>query len=112
MSGGCPEASLVGAVNAVRRRSDGRLVGEIFDGRGMVEGLVQVGIDPADHDTLLIGAGGAASAIAFALARAGVPRLTIANRTGDKARELVERLYAAFPGSPVQVGEPVRAVTR
>jgi shikimate dehydrogenase len=101
-----PEASLVGAVNVVRRRPHGRLMGEVFDGLGMVEGLIRAGIDPERHATLLVGAGGAASAIAFALVRAGVPRLTVANRTSEKARDLVERLRAAFPGTSVEVGEP------
>jgi shikimate dehydrogenase len=47
---------------------------------------------------LLLGAGGAAWALAFALANAKVRRLAIANRTMDKAHELAERVAAAAPG--------------
>ncbi|MBY0430163.1 MAG: shikimate dehydrogenase [Rhodospirillales bacterium] len=101
-----PEAALVGAANAVRRLPDGRLIGEMFDGRGFVDGLRRAGIDPAGHDALLAGAGGAASAIAFALARAGVSRLTITNRTAAKALHLAERVATAFPGVTVRAGEP------
>lgn len=47
---------------------------------------------------LLAGAGGAARAIAFALAGAGCARLTVANRTASKAEDLADRVRRAFPG--------------
>lgn len=100
-----PEAALVGAANAVRRTPDGRLIGEMFDGLGLIGGLRAAGIEPAGHDALLVGAGGAASAIAVALARAGVARLTIANRTVTKARQLADRVAAAFPAVAVASGD-------
>lgn len=99
-----PEAAAVGAVNAVRREPDGRLTGAMFDGLGLVEGLRRSGIDPAGHRALLVGAGGAASAVAFALARAGVSRLTIANRTPAKAEALARRVAAAFPETQAVAG--------
>lgn len=106
----CDEASerarLIGAVNAVRREPDGRLVGEMFDGLGFVAGLRQAGIEPRGMRAYLAGAGGAASAIAFALAEAGVSRLTIANRTRARAEELGERLSRACPALPVEIGTP------
>lgn len=42
--------------------------------------------------------GGAAHAIAFALAGAGCARLTVANRTASKAEDLADRVRRAFPG--------------
>jgi len=99
-----PDAEAIGAVNAIRREADGRLVGAMFDGLGLVAGLRRNGIDPAGHSALLVGAGGAASAVAFALAGAGVSRLTIANRTVAKADALARRVGAAFPGIPVAAG--------
>lgn len=92
------EAARVGAVNCVRREADGRMVGAMLDGIGFVEGLRGAGIDPAGLRAYVAGAGGAASAVAFALAGAGVRKLTVANRTRDKATALCDRIAAAYPG--------------
>ena len=67
-----PRARQVGAVNTIRREADGRLVGDMFDGRGGVLGLRWEGHEPRGRRVLLVGAGGAGSALAFALAEAGV----------------------------------------
>ena len=80
-----PAAQLTGAVNAVRFDADGTMHGDNFDGAGFVEGLRQNGHDPAGKTVLMVGAGGAARAIALALCEAGVDRLLIHNRTADKA---------------------------
>ena len=95
----------IGSVNAVRREADGRLVGNMFDGAGFVAGLRSQGYEPAGRRALLVGAGGAASAIAFALAEAGVASLTIANRTPAKAEEIVLRIAKSFPGRTIRVGD-------
>ncbi|MEH2510137.1 shikimate dehydrogenase [Nitrobacteraceae bacterium AZCC 1564] len=92
-----PEAKQIGAVNCVRREADGRMVGTMLDGIGFVEALRATGADPKGMRAYVAGAGGAASAIAFALAAARVSHLTIANRTATKASELVDRLHAVFP---------------
>lgn len=94
----------IGAVNAVRRNEDGRFVGNMYDGAGFVTGLRVQGHDPAGHRALLVGAGGAAAAIAFALVEAGVTSLTIANRTPSKAEEIVARVTKHFPNRPIGVG--------
>jgi len=98
------DARRIGAVNIVRRLPDGRLSGGMLDGDGFVAGLRSTGIEPAGRSAYLAGAGGAASAIAFALAANGVARLTIHNRTADKARQLIERVAKARPGLPLAVG--------
>ncbi|WP_299822142.1 shikimate dehydrogenase [uncultured Jannaschia sp.] len=95
------EAARIGAVNCVRRETDGRMVGTMLDGIGFVEGLRGAGIDVAGRRVLLAGAGGAASAIAFALAGGDAGRLTIANRTVDRARALADRIATHYPGLPV-----------
>ncbi len=100
------QARMVGAVNAVRREDDGRMVGDMFDGKGFVAGLRKNGIEPAGRDVLLVGTGGAGSAIAFALADAGVARLTLANRTPHKAEALAARIRDFFPDAAVQLGPP------
>lgn len=101
------QAELVGAVNCVRREPDGRLVGDIFDGAGFVAGLRRAGLDPKGFHVLLLGAGGAANAIAFALAEAGISGLCIANRTQARAEDLARRLSGAFPRLHVELGTGV-----
>lgn len=98
-------ARRIGAVNVVRRTPDGRLCGDMLDGEGFVAGLRASAIEPAGCSAYLAGAGGAASAIAFALAAAGVSRLTISNRTRSNAESLVERVRANFPAVSVAVGD-------
>ena len=80
------EAEQIGAVNCVRREADGRMIGTMLDGIGFVEALRASGLEPRGRNAALAGAGGAASAIAFALAEAGVARLTILNRTAGRAQ--------------------------
>lgn len=94
----------IGSVNVVRREADGRLIGNMFDGAGFVAGLRAQGHDPRGRRALLVGAGGAAAAIAFALAEAGVASLTIANRTRSKAEEIMARVSKFFPDRPIKVG--------
>lgn len=98
-----PAAKMVGAVNVVRRTDKG-LHGDILDGVGFVAGLRKAGIDPKGMSVYLAGAGGAAHAIAFALAEKGVRKLTIANRTRSKAEELCLRLADIFRDVEFQAG--------
>jgi shikimate dehydrogenase len=98
------DAARMGAVNVIRRSEDGRLHGAILDGKGFVAGLREEGIDPEGYSAYLVGAGGAASAIAYALAEAGVSQLTLANRTQEKAEALKERLRAAYPKLSIKIG--------
>ena len=79
-------ASLMGAVNCIVRRGK-ELVGENTDGKGFVQSL-RSKTDPAGKRVVLLGAGGAARAIAVELALAGVRSLTIVNRSRERAREL------------------------
>jgi shikimate dehydrogenase len=99
-----PAAQRIGAVNVVRRTAAGRLVGGMLDGEGFVAGVRSEGIEPAGLAAYLVGAGGAASAIAYALAQAGVSRLTVANRTPAKAEDLIARLKEDFPGLALELG--------
>ncbi len=92
-----PRAAVAGAANVVRRELDGTLTGELLDGVGFVRGLENAGFDIKGRSVYLAGAGGAASAIAFALAAAGVGRLTVTNRSSEKSENLVARLREHFP---------------
>jgi shikimate dehydrogenase len=97
-------ARLIGAANTVRRDPDGRLIATMFDGIGFVAGLRLEGHEPRGKRVYLAGAGGAASAIAFAIAEAGAARLTIYNRTAAKAADLAARVHAAYPDTETAVG--------
>jgi shikimate dehydrogenase len=96
------DAQMVGAVNVVRRSGDRRLLGAVLDGEGFVAGLRLAGHKIRGASCLLIGAGGAGAAIAFALAKHGCGSLTIQNRTASKAMSLSARVRQAFPAVPVQ----------
>ena len=85
-------ARLTGAVNAVRFDPDGRLYGDNFDGAGFVAGCRGNGFEVAGKTVLMLGAGGAARAIAAALCEAGIGQLTIANRNLANAQQLVDLL--------------------
>ncbi len=87
------EASSIGAVNTIVHR-DGRLVGYNTDGRGFIQALDRVGFDPQGAGVLLLGAGGAARAVAFALARHGASAIYIANRTLERAQRLAKEVNA------------------
>jgi len=82
------EAGLIGAVNTVVNRR-GRLIGENTDGRGFIKALLkQSGFNPAGKTALLLGAGGAARAVAVQLALAGMAKLVLVNRSRKRAEDL------------------------
>lgn len=83
-------ASLMGAVNCINRDGD-RLIGENTDGKGFVQSLRAV-TDPAGKRVVILGAGGAARAIAVEIALAGAAEFTIVNRTPQRGQELADLL--------------------
>jgi shikimate dehydrogenase len=89
-------ASTVGAVNALRREPDGSWTGDMFDGLGFVRGAEQKGERIRGRRVALFGAGGAGSAIACALADAGVQSIAIIDTDAQKSDALARRLMQAF----------------
>jgi shikimate dehydrogenase len=87
-----PRAQFLGAANTVRRNPDGSWHGDMFDGLGYVAALRKNGFEPAGKRALLIGAGGAGSAIAHALVEAGVIELAIHDPDDARRSSLIERL--------------------
>ncbi len=83
-----PSAKRIGAVNATRREKDGTWSGDMFDGQGMVLGLRNNGFDVKGKRVMMAGAGGVGSAIADALAAAGVKTLLIHDVDEKKAKDL------------------------
>lgn len=85
-------ASIIGAVNTVVNKQ-GVLHGENTDGKGFLRALREDGgVDPEGKSVLLLGAGGAARAIAVELALAGAEQITIMNRTAERGKELVSHI--------------------
>ena len=86
-------AQRLGVANVLTPLSDGRIEADSNDGAGMLADMRgRCGIDPSGREVLLLGAGGAARAAAFALLGAGVHSITIANRTAERAQALAEVL--------------------
>jgi shikimate dehydrogenase len=95
-------ATHVGTANVLTRLPDGRLAAHNTDGAGMVRDLTdRHGLDLRGHDALLLGAGGAARAVAWSLFEAGVQTLTIVNRSPEAADAVADA-----------IGEPARVHTR
>lgn len=70
-------ASFLEAVDVIRRNPDGTWHGDMLDGVGMITGILSNGGNPKGKRALLIGTGGAGSAIALALLDSGVSELAI-----------------------------------
>lgn len=94
-----PLAEKLGAVNTVCIKDD-KLYGYNTDCPGYVAALKSRGFDPAGKRALLLGAGGAAKAVAVGLAHAGAKEICIANRTAEKAQAVA----ALIPGQGVVTG--------
>jgi shikimate dehydrogenase len=101
------QSARAGAVNTIVNR-DGRLFGFNTDGPGFVASLrEEAGFDPAGRTVLLVGAGGAARGIAFALAEARASRILIWNRTTGRAARLAADVRPA--AADVRVVEDLAA---
>ena len=90
-------AQVAGSCNAILKRPDGSLAGDMFDGEGFVRGLKRNGFNCQGAKVLLIGAGGVGSAIAASLAEAGVAAMDVIKTRSESAITLVERLQRFFP---------------
>jgi len=88
-------ARLIGAVNCVVVR-DGRLVGENTDGQGFLASL-RTTMDPRGQSFVLLGAGGAARAIAVELGLAGAAQITIVNRNMERGADLARLVRDGTP---------------
>ena len=90
-----PSAAVIGAVNCVVNRA-GRLIGENTDGKGFIASLRTV-VDLAGKRMVLLGAGGAARAIAVEAALAGVAAITIVNRSRARGETLLALIHDKTP---------------
>lgn len=95
-------AARAGAANTLTPLVNGGILAHNTDGNGFVRDITERhSLDLRGHDALLLGAGGAARGVAWALMDAGVKTLTIVNRTPERADVLADA-----------IGEPGRCHTR
>ncbi len=85
------DAKIMGAVNTVYIK-DEKLYGENTDGKGFIKSLQNANVKIKDKKVTMLGAGGAARAIAVELANAGAKSIKVINRSADRGQELAELL--------------------
>jgi shikimate dehydrogenase len=95
---------IAGSCNAVLRRPDGSLLGDMFDGAGFVRGIERKGRRLAGAGALVVGCGGVGSAIAASLAAAGIAAIGLFDAHPALAEALAERLREHFPALNVTAG--------
>ena len=100
-----PTSQRTGIVSALRRNPDGSWHGHSTDGEAFLKALTDHGATIAGADILLLGAGGAGSAIAVALLEAGAARLAIFDTEKARTQDLIQRL-AGLPGRAEAVETP------
>ncbi|MGK6354204.1 shikimate dehydrogenase [Sphingomonas sp. DT-207] len=93
----------IGAINTVVRAEDGALIGTNTDAGGFYTPIA--GLDLEGRHAVVVGAGGGARAILFALARLGIGRVTILNRNVLKAVALLSSF--GIKGDAVPLGSPL-----
>jgi len=97
-----PAARAIRAVNTILFES-GRTLGDNTDAQGFVRALHDEGMDPRGAHALVLGAGGAARAVCYALAESGAS-IAVLNRTPERARSLVAELALQVRASRLSAG--------
>lgn len=92
------EAARIGMVNTMRIEPDGAWAGTNSDGAGFVGAARAHGVLDTERPAVIVGAGGAGTAIAFALAAEGVREIHVSDIEGARAEALVRALRASFAG--------------
>lgn len=101
-------AKTLQAVNVMRRLPEGGFVGDHLDGESLMTAFATKSVSAAGRSALLIGAGGAGSAIALSLLDAGVTRLVVHDLDHARSMDLVGRLAVVHPGR-IAAGAPASA---
>ncbi len=95
-----PAAEMVGACNTVVVEEDGKMTGHITDGIGFIRNLKEHGVEVKGKKIVLLGTGGAATAIAVQAALDGVEELAIFNQKDEfyaNGEKTVEKIKKAVP---------------
>jgi shikimate dehydrogenase len=99
-----PTVRVAGSCNAILKRADGSLLGDMFDGAGFVRGVRRKGRRIEGARALVVGCGGVGSAIAASLAGAGIAMLGLFDANGPSAEALARRLRDHYPSIDVRTG--------
>jgi shikimate dehydrogenase len=94
---------IAGSCNALLLRSDGTLVGDMFDGAGFARGLKRKGFAISGASCLVIGTGGVGSAIAASLAAEGPASIALFDTDAASSAGLAARLGEHYPGVAVEM---------
>jgi shikimate dehydrogenase len=95
---------IAGSCNAILRRPDGSLLGDLFDGTGFVRGAERKGVRFSGTRCLVVGTGGVGSAIAAALAATGPAAISLFDAHAAGAEALAARLRQHYPKIDVRTG--------
>ena len=105
-----PRAALASACNAVYKKADGRLVGDLIDGEGFVRALDRTcatrPFDWAGSRALVVGSGGVGCAIATSLATRGIAEVALYDTRVEQAESLRQRLQDAYPQIKISLAAP------
>ena len=99
-----PTVKIAGSCNAILKRPDGSLLGDMFDGAGFVRGVERKGKALAGARALVVGSGGVGSAIAASLAAARVSAMGLFDARAEAADALGRRLREHYPHLDVRTG--------
>ncbi|NJM05682.1 shikimate dehydrogenase [Candidatus Gracilibacteria bacterium] len=91
-----PEAAQIGAVNTIYKGLEGELVGANTDAPALLRDLAELGFAAQDRQVVVLGASGAARAAIFTLVKAGAAQVLVANRTLERAENLLADLFLAL----------------
>jgi len=95
---------IAGSCNAILRRPDGSLLGDMFDGAGFVRGIQRIGRRLAGTKVLVVGCGGVGSAIAASLAATGIASIALFDADVRASESLSERLSTHYPKLDIESG--------
>ena len=103
-----PAAQLIGACNTVTVAEDGKMTGHNTDGIGFVRNLQENGVEVKGKKLVVLGTGGAATAICVQAALDGAAEIAIFNPTDafyENGVKTVERLAKAVPGCHMRMND-------
>jgi shikimate dehydrogenase len=99
-----PTVRVAGSCNAILRRPDGSLLGDMFDGEGFVRGVLRKGTRLEGASALVVGSGGVGCAIAASLAAARIARIGLVDLSAASAEALGRRLSENYPKLEIGTG--------
>jgi shikimate dehydrogenase len=96
------QVSALGAANVIRRANDKEIEGDMVDGMGFIYALSKNNISLKGKHILIIGCGGAGSAVAWDALNSGVSRLSLLDIDHEKGNDLLHRLVTHYPKQEIK----------